>query len=213
MKFFSTYPSKVATSLLATVALVAIAGSAEADHRHPTCNPRAEAHIKTAIRLMDVACGKPYHVSRNLAHAAVTHLSLATRFTRLPVANSELFGAQRKLERFAHSCHASPEMIHRARAQTQFALRLERGLCACGNPHCRDGRCAAPVIQSRPYGTPHDHNVRYGVDPRGPRQGIDFRTPVWNGYQRQRGWVNHQNRATDFGIALADRWGQVRIGF
>jgi hypothetical protein len=140
------------------IAMIALGGSllvvesAQAGHSgHGRCNPAAEAHMKTAIRLMNIACGKPIHASKALARAAVTHISIAQRFVRTPAANAELCGAKATLERFIFS-HCAPP-FHGAIAQTQFALDIERSVCVCGRPACRGG-CqiphAGPQYRSEP---------------------------------------------------------------
>jgi hypothetical protein len=137
------------------IALIAIAGSVvltdsvQAGHSsHRSCNPAAEAHMTTAIRLMDIACHKPIHASRALARAAVTHISLAQRFVRTPAADAELCVAKASLERFIHH-HCAIRPFYGAMAQTQLALDLERSVCVCGMPSC-GGACQLPLTDPMP---------------------------------------------------------------
>ena len=167
---------KPAIAIIALTGSLVVAGAAQAAHngRRP-CNPAAEAHMSTAIRLMATAGGKPIHVRKSLARAAVTHISLAQRFVRTPGARAELYGASAMLERSIHGHCALP--LHGAIERTRLALDLERGLCACGRQACTGGCHALSPPRLHIGGGPHGP-VRHGSAHGYPER--DFQRPTSN---------------------------------
>jgi hypothetical protein len=205
---------KPAIAMIALVGSLVVSDVAQAGHygQRP-CNPAAEAHMKTAIRLMTIACSKPIHVSKSLARAAVTHLSLAQRFTRTPGARAELCGAKATLEQFIYS-HCAPP-FHPAIQQTRFALDLERSPCVCGRQGCRGGCQARPPV--RPgfgdgFRTPPGPGFNEGISsPPGPDYTHGRSQPFGQGYAGRDFRGPYGQYGSGFN-SVAARWGQTRYG-
>ena len=133
----------IVVGLVVGMSLMANTASA----RHRTCHPAAKAHMKTAIRLMTIACEKPLHVAKSLARAASVHVGLSLRFTRNPSAIAQLHAVKASLDHFVHSYCAPP--FHTGIEQTRLALTLECNPCACSNPVTRSAVARRTSLRSK----------------------------------------------------------------